>query len=89
LFWQVSGLTGVFAGHALPARWGLEFAGTLALLVLTCSLVTGKLRGLSALLAGATALLAANLPWKLSIVAAVAVSVALCLMLEPREDRHA
>jgi predicted branched-subunit amino acid permease len=89
LFWEASGLAGVFAGNALPARWGLEFAGTLALLALTVSLTTSKLRGLSAILAGAAALAAFGLPWKLNIVAAVVVAVALSLYLEPKEARHA
>ena len=35
LSWQSLNMLGIFLGAALPARWGLEFAGTLALLAVT------------------------------------------------------
>ena len=83
-FWQSFSMLGIFLGAALPARWGLEFAGTLALLAVTCSLATNRLRALSALLAAGAALALAGLPYRLNIVAAIAISVALCLLIEPR-----
>lgn len=84
VFWQGLSLLGIFLGAALPARWGLEFAGTLALLAVTCSLVTTQLRALSAVIAAAAALVLFNLPFRLNIVAAIAVAVAVCLWAEPR-----
>jgi predicted branched-subunit amino acid permease len=83
-FWQGSSLLGIFLGNALPARWGLEFAGTLALLALTCSLVNARLRALSAIIATAAAVARFGLPYRLNIVAAIAVAVALCLYFEPK-----
>ena len=35
--WQVSIITGILAGDVIPASWGLGFAGTMALLALTCT----------------------------------------------------
>ena len=84
LFWQSLSMLGIFLGAALPARWGLEFAGTLALLAVTCSLASTQLRALSAVIAAAAALVLFDLPYRLNIVAAIAVSVAVCLFLEPR-----
>jgi predicted branched-subunit amino acid permease len=85
LIWEGCGILGIFAGSAMPMHWGLEFTGTLALLALTCLLITTKLRALAAILAAAAALLAWGLPWKLGIVVAIGVAVALCLYLEPKE----
>lgn len=86
--WQGSSMLGLLVGTALPARWGLEFAATLALLAVTCSLVATRLRALSALLAAAAALLAYGLPFRLNIVVAIVVAVALTLALESLGQRH-
>lgn len=83
-FWQASGLAGIFLGAALPERWGLEFSGALALLAVTCSLVTTQMRALSALIAAAAAVALFGLPYRLNIVAAIVVAVALSLAIEPR-----
>lgn len=87
VFWQVFSLLGIFLGNALPARWGLEFAGTLALLAVACSLAITHMRALSALLAAAAALAVYGLPYRLNIVAAIAVAVGLSLLLEPHWRR--
>ncbi|HOB67504.1 AzlC family ABC transporter permease [Ottowia sp.] len=83
VFWQSFGLAGIFLGAALPQRWGLEFAGTLALLAVTCSLASTRMRALSALMAAAAAVVLFALPYRLNIVAAIVVAVAICLALEP------
>lgn len=80
--WQSMSMLGIFAGHAMPPRWGLEFAGTLALLGVSCSLASTRLRVLAAVVAGAAAVVAFGLPFRLNIVAAIAVAVAICLTLE-------
>lgn len=82
LFWQSLNMLGIFLGAALPARWGLEFAGTLALLAVTCSLITSRVRALSALLAGGAAVLAMGLPYRLGIVVAIVVAVVASVGLE-------
>lgn len=84
VFWQSCSMLGIFLGNALPARWGLEFAGTLALLAVACSLATTRLRAASAFIAAAAAVALFSLPYRLNIVAAIAVAVALCLFLESR-----
>ncbi len=81
--WQVMSLLGIFVGNAFPARWGLEFAGTLALLGIVCSLASTRLRALSAVVAGAAAVAVYGLPYRLNIVSAIVVAVAVCMLLEP------
>ncbi len=84
VFWQAFGFAGIFMGAALPERWGLGFAGTLALLAVACSLATTRMRALSALIAAAAAVVLFELPYRLNIVAAIVVAVALSLVLEQR-----
>lgn len=80
--WQAASLLGIFLAHAVPTHWGLGFAGILALLGVACSLASSKLRLVSAGVAGAAAVAAFALPFKLNIVVAIAAAVALCLLLE-------
>lgn len=82
--WQVMSMLGIFLGAALPERWGLEYAGTLALLAVTCSLAISRLRAFAALMAAGAALVAHDLPYRLNIVVAIAVAVAASLLLERR-----
>jgi predicted branched-subunit amino acid permease len=90
--WQLASLSGIALAHSVPAEWGLGFAGILALLGVSCSLATSRLRVVSAGVAGAAAVAAFALPFKLNIVVAIAAAVALALLLEktplaPREAR--
>jgi predicted branched-subunit amino acid permease len=66
----------------VPARWGLSFAGILALTGILCSLASSRLRMVSAGVASAAAVAAFALPFKLNILVAIAAAVALCLLLE-------
>ena len=58
------------------------FAGTLAVLGVLCATLDNRMRILATTLAGGVAVLAWNLPLKLNLVAAIVVSVAVCLALE-------
>ena len=80
--WVGSTLIGVALGNAVPVDWGLGFAGILALLGVTASLVTSPLRLVAAGIAALAAVVAVALPLKLNILVAIAAAVALCLMLE-------
>lgn len=82
--WQASSLLGIALAQWIPKQWGLGFAGVLALIGVTCSLASTRMRRLSAGVAGAAAVAAFALPFKLNIVAAIAAAVALCLLLESR-----
>jgi predicted branched-subunit amino acid permease len=80
--WQLASLLGIALAHSVPSHWGLGFAGILALLGVACSLATTHLRVVSAGVAGAAAVAAFALPFKLNIVVAIAAAVALSLLLE-------
>lgn len=82
LSWVCFSVLGVVLAHAIPTRWGLGFAGSLALLGIMCSLASSRLRVVSAAVAGAAAVAAFALPLKLNILVAIAVAVLLCMRLE-------
>ena len=80
--WVGSSVLGVALANFIPAEWGLGFAGILALLGILFSLASSRLRLVSAGVAGAAAVAAFALPFKLNILVAIAAAVALCLTLE-------
>jgi predicted branched-subunit amino acid permease len=80
--WVGCSVIGVLLANFIPTHWGLGFAGILALLGIMCSLASSRLRVMSAGVAGAAAVAAFALPYKLNILVAIAAAVALCLILE-------
>jgi predicted branched-subunit amino acid permease len=84
LNWQLFSLLGIAMANYIPEHWGLGFAGILALLGVACSLASSPLRRVAAGVAGAAAVAAFAMPFKLNIVVAIAAAVALCLLLEKK-----
>lgn len=80
--WTSLSLVGIAFAHAIPPAWGLGFAGILALLGILCSLVSTRLRALSAVVAGTAAVAAFALPLKLNILVGIAAAVCMCMLLE-------
>jgi predicted branched-subunit amino acid permease len=87
--WTGSTLLGLALGNAVPPAWGLAFAGILALVGVAMSLVSSRLRLVSAVVASAAAVVAFALPLKLNIVVAIATAVAICLVLDKTRRLHA
>ena len=82
--WMAPSVAGIALANLIPSAWGLGFAGVLCLIGILCSLANTPLRRLSAVLAGAAAVLAYALPLKLNIVVAIGVAVAASFWLEKR-----
>jgi predicted branched-subunit amino acid permease len=80
--WQVSILTGIVMGHGIPASWNLGFAGTMALLALTCTQLRSPVASVAAVVAGCAAIAAYALPLKLNIIVAIAAAVAVGVLAE-------
>ena len=90
--WQVPSVIGILASEQIPTAWGLGFAGTLALLGLTCSLLNDRATWIAAGVAGCAAVAAYALPLKLNILVAIAAAVAIGLLMDhgtPREPKPA
>jgi predicted branched-subunit amino acid permease len=82
--WMFSGVVGIALANFIPTAWGLGFAGVLCLIGILCSLTNNKLRLISVVVAGATAVAAYALPFKLNIVLAIGVAVLICFWLEQK-----
>ena len=82
--WMGLSVAGIALANLIPAAWGLGFAGVLCLVGILCSLANTPMRALSAALAGASAVALYWLPLKLNIVAAIAIAVVACYLLEKK-----
>ena len=80
--WQVSVIAGIVMGHGIPAAWNLGFAGTMALLALTCTQLRNRVTSMAAVVAGCAAVAAYALPLKLNIIVAIAAAVAVGVLGE-------
>ena len=86
--WQTSIVVGIVAGHGIPASWGLGFAGTMALLALTCAQLRNPSTWVAAVVAACAAVAAYALPLKLNILVAIAAAVAFGVMAEHARARR-
>ena len=75
-------MLGIVLADQVPTEWGLGFAGVLALLGVTYSLLADRKSWIAAGVAACAAVAAFGLPLKLNIVAAIASSVAIGLLLD-------
>ena len=82
LSWQLPSIAGILLVDRVPTQWGLGFAGVLALLGLALSLLSDTATALAALVAGAAAVAAFALPYKLNIVVAIVAAVCVGLALD-------
>jgi predicted branched-subunit amino acid permease len=85
--WQIGSIAGIFLGSTVPAEWGLGFAGTLAIVCITVPLVANKAALCGVLVASAVAVLAAGLPYKLGLLAAVVVGMLTAMAVEELTDK--
>jgi predicted branched-subunit amino acid permease len=82
LSWQGASLVGIFVADRVPTQWGVGFAGVLALLGVTYSLLAGTKTWIAAGVAAAAAVAAFALPLKLNIVVGIAAGVGAGLLLD-------
>lgn len=85
--WHVMSIVGIVFAAAIPTEWGLGFAGVLALLGVTCSLLTDRATWVAAGVAGCAAVAAFALPYKLHLVVAIAAAVAIGLLIDHSKPR--
>jgi 4-azaleucine resistance transporter AzlC len=83
-FWQVSTAAGIFLGAQVPSSWGLDFTLALTFIALAVPAINDRPTLFSAVSAGLTAMLARNLPYKLSLIAAALVGILVGLWSEKK-----
>ena len=84
IIWQVASVIGIFAAGAIPTGWGLELAGTLALIALVVPLCRERPALLGVLAAGGVAVLTHGLPLRLGLLLGIVVGCTLAIALERR-----
>lgn len=82
--WQVSTALGIFLGAEIPKEWPLDFALPLTFIAMVVPVLKKRPMIAAALSAGITALLAYNLPFKLGLIVAALVGIAVGTWLEGR-----
>lgn len=85
--WQASVMTGIVLGDRIPQQWGIGFAGTMALLALTCSQLRDRSTWLAAAVAGCAAVAAYALPLRMNILVAIAAAVAVGILSDQMNRR--
>lgn len=88
LAWQVPSLIGLAFADRIPTAWGLGFAGTLALLGITLSLLDDRATWVAGAVAACAAVAAYAMPLKLNIVIAIASAVAIGLLIDHTTPRR-
>jgi 4-azaleucine resistance transporter AzlC len=82
--WQVSTAAGVFLGAAVPQGWALDFTLALTFIALVFPALDDGATTAAAIAAGAPAVLAVGLPYKLGLVLAALVGIGVGLAFEAR-----
>ena len=87
--WQLSTALGIFLGAAIPASWSLDFALPLTFIAMVVPVLRDRPAIAAALSAGAVALVAFSLPYKLGLILAALVGIVVGTVLEGRKPSSA
>ena len=82
--WQVSTALGIFLGAAIPDSWSLDFALPLTFIAMVMPVLKNRQAIASALSAGVVALVAYSLPYRLGLILAALVGIAVGTFLEDK-----
>lgn len=80
--WQGSSVVGIVAASFIPTEWGLQFAGTLALLALVVPLVRERAGAAGALAAGLVALAGHAWPFRAGLLAGVLAGIVVATLVD-------
>jgi predicted branched-subunit amino acid permease len=84
--WQVSTALGVFLGTAIPKSWSLDFALPLTFIAMVVPVLKSQPAAVAALSAGFVGLVTFSLPYKLGLILAALVGIAVGTFLEGRKS---
>ena len=87
LCWQVTNMTGYFAGNVIPAAWSLEFAVPLCFLALVAPLMRDVPNIAAAVVAGVAVVALSGLPMKLNLIAAGVIGIAVGTIADLARER--
>lgn len=89
VIWQVSSILGIAAAAQIPADWGLELAGTLALIALLVPLCRESPALLGVIVAGVVAVLTQAWPLRLGMLLGILAGIGVAMGLERWQTRSA
>jgi 4-azaleucine resistance transporter AzlC len=84
--WQVSTALGIFLGAAIPEEWSLDFALPLTFIAMLIPILKNRPAIAATVSAGIVALVAYSLPYKLGLIVAALVGIAIGTFLEGRKS---
>ncbi len=84
--WQIGTAVGIFLGSAVPESWSLDFALPLTFIAMVMPVLKNRPSILAALSAGIVALLAYSLPYKLGLILAALIGIAVGTLLENQKS---
>lgn len=87
LIWQSMSALGIVLADRIPASWGMDFVGLLALIALVEPSLTDSPSVVGVLVASVVAVVAQPLPLKLAVLAAVLAGVAAAIGAELVQER--
>jgi len=87
LCWQVTNMTGFFAGNVIPAAWSLEFAVPLCFLALVAPLLRDMPNIAAAVAAGVAVVVLGGLPMKLNLIAAGVIGIVVGTLADLMRER--
>ena len=82
VLWQAASIVGIVAATAIPSEWGLQFAGTLALLALAIPACLQWPGLTGAAVAAPVAVLARGLPFGLGLVSGIFAGIGAALLVD-------
>jgi len=82
--WQISTAIGVFLGTQVPPSWSLDFTLALTFIALLVPTLKDRPGILAALSAGVVSVLTAGLPYKLNLIVAAIIGIAIGLWSEKK-----
>jgi len=86
--WQAGSVAGILLASQIPQSWGIGFAGTLALLAVAIPLTINMAALAGVVVAGAVAVAAADLPYRLGLLVAVIVGMMAAMAVDSVLDRN-
>ncbi|MCZ8131982.1 MAG: AzlC family ABC transporter permease [Steroidobacteraceae bacterium] len=87
--WHVSSLAGIFAAAWIPRDWGLEFAGTVALIALLVPLCTRLPGAVATAIAATIGWATLHWPARLGLVVAIVAGIAAAVLVDRWRERRA
>jgi predicted branched-subunit amino acid permease len=86
IIWQIASILGIVAAAVIPDAWGLELAGTLALVALLAPLCVRFPTFAGVVVASIVAIIGHSLPLKLGLLLGMISGMVVALLLERRPE---